>query len=61
MTEKRVPFNIVVKSQFPSYVEEEFPLSLEFFSEYYKSQEYQGAPIDLLENMMLFVPIQILV
>jgi YHYH protein len=51
MSEKRVPFNIVVKSQFPSYIEEESPLSLEFFSEYYKSQEYYGGSIDILENL----------
>jgi hypothetical protein len=52
MSEKRVPFNIIVKNQLPSYVEEESPLSLEFLSEYYKSQEYYGGSIDILENLV---------
>jgi hypothetical protein len=51
MSEKRVPFNIVVKSQLPAYVGEESPLALEFLSEYYKSQEYYGGSIDILENL----------
>ena len=51
MSEKRVKFSTIVKNQFPEYVIEESPLSLEFFSEYYKSQEYYGAPVDLIENL----------
>ena len=51
MSEKRVKFSTIVKNQFPEYVIEESPLSLEFFSEYYRSQEYYGAPVDLIENL----------
>ena len=55
MTEKRVQFSTIVKNQFPGYVQEEYPLSEEFFSQYYKSQEYQGAPLDILQNIDKYV------
>ena len=51
MTEKRVQFSTIVKNQFPGYVDEEYPLSQEFFSQYYKSVEYQGGPTDILQNI----------
>ena len=51
MTEKRVQFNQIVKSQLPTYVQNEFPLVGEFLSQYYQGQEYQGGPIDLINNI----------
>ena len=60
MSEKRLPFNIVVKNQLPLYVEDESPLSLEFFSEYYKSQEYHGGTIDILENLNNYIKLDTL-
>lgn len=55
MTEKRVQFSTIVKNQFPGYVNEEYPLSQEFFSQYYKSVEYQGGPTDILQNIDEYV------
>ena len=55
MTEKRVQFSTIVKNQFPGYVDEEYPLSQEFFSQYYKSVEYQGGPTDILQNIDEYV------
>jgi len=55
MTEKRVQFNQIVKNQLPSYVREEFPLIGEFLSQYYKGQEYQGGPIDLVHNIDSYI------
>jgi hypothetical protein len=55
MTEKRIQFNNIVKNQLPSYVKEEFPLISEFLSQYYISQEFQGAPIDLIQNIDKYV------
>ena len=57
MTEKRIQFNNIVKNQLPSYVTEEFPLISEFLSQYYISQEFQGAPIDLIQNIDKYVKI----
>ena len=51
MTEKRVQLSTIVKSQVPDYVRTDFPLISEFLKEYYKGQEYQGGPIDLINNI----------
>jgi len=55
MSEKRVQFNQIVKNQLPSYVREEFPLIGEFLSQYYRGQEYQGGPIDLVTNIDSYI------
>jgi hypothetical protein len=51
MTEKRIQFNTIVKNQFPTYIEEEFPLAQEFFTQYYLAQEGFGGPLDLIQNI----------
>jgi hypothetical protein len=51
MSEKRIQFSNIVFNQLPAYVREEFPLVAEFLSEYYRAQEFQGAPIDLIQNI----------
>jgi hypothetical protein len=55
MTEKRIQFSNIVRNQLPSYVREEFPLVEEFLSQYYVSQEFQGAPIDLIQNIDSYI------
>jgi len=57
MIEKRVQLSQIVRNQLPSYVREEFPLVSEFLSQYYKSQEYKGAPVDLIQNIDQYVKI----
>ena len=57
MTETRIKFSNIVQNQLPSYVREEFPLVSEFLSQYYISQEFQGAPIDLIQNIDKYVKI----
>ena len=57
MTEKRVQFSNIVKNQLPSYVREEFPLISEFLSQYYISQEFEGAPVDLIQNIDQYVKV----
>jgi len=57
MPEKRIQFNNIVKNQLPSYVTEEFPLISEFLSQYYISQEFQGAPIDLIQNIDNYIKV----
>ena len=51
MSEKRVQINSIVKNQVPQYVREDFPLVTEFLKQYYISQEFQGAPVDLIQNI----------
>ena len=55
MTEKRIKFSNIVKNQVPSYVREEFPLIIEFLTQYYIAQEFQGAPLDLIQNIDQYI------
>ncbi len=55
MTEKRVQINKVVKGQLPSYVRDDSPLVGEFLSAYYQGQEYQGGPIDIINNLDSYI------
>ncbi len=57
MSEKRIQIKDVVKNQIPQYVKEDFPLVGEFLTQYYLAQEFQGAPIDLLQNIDKYVKI----
>ena len=51
MSEKRVKLSQIVKTQLPSYVQENFPLVGSFLSGYYQGQEYKGGPVDLIQNI----------
>jgi hypothetical protein len=55
MTQTRIPFQTIVKSQLPEYIRDEFPLLGEFLSQYYLSQEFQGAPVDLIQNIDRYI------
>jgi hypothetical protein len=57
MTETRIKFSNIVQNQLPSYVREEFPLVSEFLSQYYISQEFKGAPVELIQNIDQYVKI----
>ena len=48
---KKVQINQIVRSQLPSFVQEESPLFIDFLKQYYLSQEYQGGPIDIITNL----------
>ena len=51
MAEKRIQFSNIVQNQLPAYTRTEFPLVSEFLKQYYLGQEYQGGPIDLIQNI----------
>ena len=57
MAVKKVQINKIVKNQLPQYVQDEFPLVGEFLSAYYKGQEYQGGPIDLINNIDSYIKV----
>jgi hypothetical protein len=57
MSDKRIQFSNIVRNQLPSYVKEEFPLVSEFLSQYYLSQEFQGAPVDLIQNIDKYIKV----
>ena len=49
--ETRVKIQQIVESQLPSYILDESPKTVDFLKQYYISQEYQGGPIDIAENL----------
>ena len=57
MTEKRIQFSNIVHNQLPAYAREQFPLVVEFLSQYYRAQEFQGGPIDLIQNIDRYVKV----
>ena len=57
MAEKRIQFSNIVQNQLPAYVKEEFPLISDFLKQYYIAQEFEGAPIDLIQNIDEYVKI----
>ena len=57
MSEKRIQFSNIVQNQLPVYTRDEFPLVSDFLKSYYQGQEYQGGPIDLVQNIDDYVKI----
>ena len=57
MSEKRIQIKDIVKNQLPQYVKEDYPLVGEFLTQYYLSQEFQGGPIDLIQNIDQYVKV----
>lgn len=49
--ESRVKVQQVIESQLPNFILDESPNTAEFLKQYYISQEYQGGPIDIAENL----------
>ena len=49
--DSRVKVQQVIESQVPEFVRSDFPKYIEFLRQYYVSQEYQGGPVDIAENL----------
>ena len=47
----RVNVQQLIDSQLPEYLLSESPNSIDFFKQYYASQEYQGGNIDIVDNL----------
>ena len=55
MSETRVQFNTIISNQLPAYVREDYPLISELLKQYYLGQEYQGGPVDLIQNIDSYI------
>jgi hypothetical protein len=55
---RRVQVKNIVENQLPSFVREDFPLITEFIKQYYVSQEYPGAPVDLIQNIDQYLKLE---
>ena len=47
----RVKIHEVIESQIPEAIDSDNPLLGQFLKQYYISQEYQGGPVDIAENL----------
>jgi len=57
MKENRIKTSTVLENQLPSFVQEEYPLFIEFLQRYYDSLDYQSGVKDILENIDDYVKI----
>lgn len=60
MSETRIKASLIVESQLPSFIREEFPLVSEFLSQYYISLGNQGSSSDILENIDQYIKVDTL-
>mgnify|MGYP003323639039 CR=1 FL=1 len=49
--DKRVKVQQIIENQIPEFLISESPKAVDFLKQYYISQEYQGGPIDLTDNL----------
>ena len=49
--ESRVKIQQIIDNQIPEFVLSENPKFVEFLKQYYISQEYQGGPVDITDNL----------
>ncbi len=49
--EKKLQINKIIESQLPEFLLADFPKAVDFFKQYYISQESQGSPDDLINNL----------
>ena len=59
--EKRVQLNKIIESQLPEFLVADFPKAVDFFRQYYISQEKQGGNIDLVDNLDRYIRVDNLV
>ena len=47
----KVKIQDVLSNQLPNFIRDESPLTVDFLKQYYISQEYQGGPSDISDNL----------
>ena len=58
--DSRVKIYDIIESQLPSFILDENPKAAEFLKQYYISQEYQGGPVDIAENLDQYLKFNII-
>ena len=53
--DKRVKVHQIIENQLPEFLISESPKAVDFLKQYYISQEYQGGPIDLTDNLDQYI------
>ena len=57
MLEKRVKIQSVIENQLPDFIRSENQKFGDFLKTYYKYTEYQGGPVNILENIDQYVKV----
>jgi hypothetical protein len=55
--ETRVKVQQIIENQLPEFLRSESPKAVDFLKQYYISQEYQGGPVDLSDNLDQYLKI----
>ena len=55
--ETRVKVQQIIENQLPEFLRSESPKAVDFLKQYYISQEYQGGPVDLADNLDQYLKI----
>jgi hypothetical protein len=55
---QRVQIQNIVENQLPSFVRDDFPLIADFLKQYYISQEYPGASVDIIQNIDQYLKLE---
>jgi hypothetical protein len=59
--ESRIKIQDIISNQLPEFVLDESPKAVDFLKQYYISQEYQGGPIDIAENLDQYLKVDNLI
>ena len=59
--ESRVKIQDIVSNQLPEFILDESPKAVDFLKQYYISQEYQGGPVDISDNLDQYLRVDNLV
>ena len=59
--DKRIKVNTIIENQLPEFILSDFPNATEFLKQYYISQEFQGGPSDLINNLDQYLKVDNLV
>jgi len=59
--DKRIKVNTIIENQLPEFILADFPNAVEFFKQYYISQEFQGGASDLITNFDQYLKVDNLV
>jgi hypothetical protein len=51
----RIKIQDLIRSQLPEFIADENPKFVEFLNQYYISQEHQGGPVDIAENLDQYI------
>ena len=58
MINKRVKISNVVENQLPDFVKDTYPLATEFLKSYYRSQDSQGLPADIINSIDQYLKLE---